>query len=123
MKLMANHTVDCKWCGEDIRAMGTSSVAAHEARCAKNPAYKTVLEPWQKALLPIIESLKKGHKLTWDTRRQHKSNLFHAHREALRAKYGAPRTSHAGGMLREYFEVEDGKVIMFCSPENKDGNN
>ena len=90
MKLMANHTVDCKWCGEDIRAMGTSSVTQHEARCAENPASK--------------------------------SQIFDLHREALRAKYGAPRTSHAGGMLREYFETEEGKVIMFCSPkqESKD---
>ena len=49
-------------------------------------------------------------------RAQGKSNAFHFHREALRAKYGDPRVSLSGGIKREYFELEDGQVIMFASP-------
>jgi hypothetical protein len=33
---MGNHTIDCKWCGEDIRAMYVTSIAAHEDNCPEN---------------------------------------------------------------------------------------
>jgi len=41
---MANHTIDCKWCGRDIRVMNCDSVHAHEVSCAENPTNKVVLE-------------------------------------------------------------------------------
>ena len=45
-----------------------------------------------------------------------KSKMFDLHREVLTQRCGAPRTSTSGGILREFFELEDGKVIMFASP-------
>ena len=47
------------------------------------------------------------------------AEFFAATYLALRTKLGAPRTSTNGGMLREYFELGDGKVIMFASPEQE----
>ena len=43
-------------------------------------------------------------------------NDFAFHKALLAAKHGDPRTSTNGGMKREYFELDDGKVIMFASP-------
>ena len=43
-------------------------------------------------------------------------NDFAFHKALLAAKHGDPRTSTNGGMKREYFELGDGKVIMFASP-------
>lgn len=43
-------------------------------------------------------------------------NDFHSHREVLRTQYGEPRVSTVGNLKREYFELEDGYVVMFCSP-------
>ncbi len=46
---------------------------------------------------------------------------FDATREVLRDHYGAPRTMINDGLKREYFELEDGKVIMFASPTQTGG--
>ncbi len=46
---------------------------------------------------------------------------FATHREVLRDHYGDPRVSTLGGLKREYFELEDGKVIMFASPTQMGG--
>ena len=50
------------------------------------------------------------------TRQRGKAAVFELHRAALSAKYGAPRVSVAGDLKREYFDLGDGRVIMFCSP-------
>jgi len=34
---MANHTIDCQYCGKDIRTMGVSSMNAHENNCPEKP--------------------------------------------------------------------------------------
>jgi len=50
------------------------------------------------------------------SRQRGKSQMFNFHRDHLRTLYGAPRTQTNGNIKREYFELEDGKVIMFASP-------
>jgi len=51
--------------------------------------------------------------------RRGKSELFVLCREVLRAEYGDPKTSTAGDIKREWFELEDGRVIMFATPLRK----
>lgn len=45
-----------------------------------------------------------------------KSSLFETHRKLMIGRYGPPKTSTAGDIKREWFELEDGRVIMFATP-------
>jgi len=53
---MANHTVDCRWCGKDIRTIGTITVAAHEDNCKDKPMSEEKGSP-PVATSDIIKSL------------------------------------------------------------------
>jgi hypothetical protein len=46
-------------------------------------------------------------------------DLFAATYQALRAKLGEPRSSISSDIKREWFELEDGQVIMFATPLRK----